>query len=390
MKRFILCLLATLFTLQLSAQQSAVRKFPLTKGLEPIDKKEVVEKKLFIQRSAMMGDEMHLSRMKSESLNDIERGLLSKYSEVVVSPKVNAYFIIDSEDKIGVATPEGEVIVEPCEGRVYAIMGKYVIVGDITGDFSSATWPLIARLNTSNDIRYPSGYCKAVFEYNKSDFIPLIGSSRYDIVQLCLEGIMNIDTFYVAKVNEEGVESWGVCDGSGKEILPCEYKSIRFFNKTYIGSTTEDWDQMKLTIAIDQLIAVEKRTIKQLKIATVLYSVAGAGLNSISIKMALNHNAKIGGTLEANFSEEQLRRINESQFVTPDFYKNGYRGSCGSIESFMKMIKNGEEKRGKNPCRLGNYNSVIELEQLYAMLLRLKAASRNVVIEQSEWENATL
>lgn len=201
---------------------------------------------------------------------------------------------------------------------------------------------------------------------------------------------MNLDAFYVAKVDEAGVESWGVCDGSGKEILPCEYKSIRFFNKNYIGSTTEDWNQMKLTIAIDQLIAVEKRTIKQLKIAAALYSVAGAGLSSLNIKKVLNHNAKISGTLEANFTEEQLSRINESQFVTPDFYKNGYRGSCTAIESFMKMIKNGEQKRGKNPCRLGNQNSVIELEQLYAMLLRLKAASRDIVIEQSEWETYKL
>ena len=206
------------------------------------------ENKIHNQKGLPKWGEYSLKDESASKLNTIEQRLLTQYSDVIITKYHHGYFLIKN-DAIGLATPKGNVLINPVNGKVRVTVGSgyasnLYLFGDQTSDFD--IWNEIIN-NTSNnasyDIAIPLGLFQGVAKFTPSGFQEIIPDGKYDYISLVLRSktlLTNSKTgFYVYKQQENGEYLCGYCDAEGNEIIPCNYRSIYFDGKGFKGDNSK-------------------------------------------------------------------------------------------------------------------------------------------------------
>ncbi|MBQ9236343.1 MAG: WG repeat-containing protein [Prevotella sp.] len=176
------------------------------------------------------------TQIKGYETNRIEQILLENFDDVRISEGLpNAYFVFVGSS-IGLYSLEGNIILPPIEGLPRTISStKRLYWGDTRSMGDWNTYIINARGKAR---RAYAGNFAAVLD--RQTLEPVIPFGKYDEIHWTMKGLSTY--YYVSKI-KEGELKWGVCDKTGKEIVPCEYNYVGLKNGEFIGDNTKNMER---------------------------------------------------------------------------------------------------------------------------------------------------
>lgn len=244
MRNLLISIFLFTFAMPVMAQSDKPRNWSQITTMKVNGKYDKTQARIFTQKGLPHWKEISLKNYDSTHLNKIELALLDKYSDVVITRILKVYFTFNN-DSIGISSITGEELVPPIAGKIRWSIGNTYFVGDLTSDFDSLTEYVDKQhTNSTYKVAYPCGLFKCVLKASPKGMQIVIPYGKYDFISAAPKNL-GIRGLYVCKIDDEGNALWGLCDKKGNEIIACEYKSIYFNGKSFIGDNDYSMEEIQ-------------------------------------------------------------------------------------------------------------------------------------------------
>ncbi|WP_294630912.1 hypothetical protein [uncultured Bacteroides sp.] len=163
-------------------------------------------------------------------LNDVEQQLIKDYAQVVLMCNMkgapfNCYFVKDEENKRGIVSLDGKVMVPPLSGNICNIPnGKdfgLLLVGELSRPTSIGLLQKWSTLMASKDNEMLGLFSAIIVDADKPTIHSLLPLDKYIFLSLGSKGNGKFDIFTLKIVGDDAL--WGIVDIKGKQILPNKY-----------------------------------------------------------------------------------------------------------------------------------------------------------------------
>lgn len=343
--------------------------------------------RVFTAKGVPHWKEMSLNSFEYEKLNTIEKDLLNKYSDIVITRMFKCYFTFNENGDIGVNNITGEEIIPPVSGKVRQC-GSFFLIGDTSDDFEDLSFFDVGNKNTSYKVAYSAGTCKGVVRYHNKGITEIIPYGKFDFISV-VPGFNNPKGFYVCKRGENNELKWGFYDKKGEEVIECNYKSIFFDGKKFKGNNHYTMEELlegyERTINIKEGIRQQRAQMWSEILNTVgntAYNI-GAGMQQAQSQSAGNTSSETGSGGSYATRYARWERLAESHYnsitnlgisVVTDDKASGTSGGSGHVlpSNYTAMKKSLRE--AQNEMRK----------------IRMEAQRAGINIPQSKWETATV
>lgn len=332
-------------------------------------------------------------------LNDIERKLLGEYKQVAFMCNINSkplycYFVKDANDRRGVVSLDGNIIVPPLTGNICNIpSGKdfgILLIGELSRPTSTELLQEWGNLMTSKDNDILGLFSALVVNADKPSIKNLLPLDEYIFLSLGSKGNGTFDVFTLKLVGDEAL--WGIVNMKGKEILPNKYTG--FTRKQHFLDThnTGQWGKWVGTTEMDMAEALKYS--KDLKADTQCRRAElAANLNSFG--EAMMNTASTIETIQ-NVKSDNLSSGNTITGDLPSQYKKWAslaERHYNSLTNLGTKVKDGGKDVGGNtgqgmsPSNYTQMKKSLREAQDEMKRIRRKANKEGINIPKSEYED---
>ncbi len=341
---------------------------------------------------------MDFSQIDEKHLNTIESTLLQHFDYVFVSKSMtNCYIVSDfdlsnSNVSCGLYSLQGEEIAPLTNGLIIPMFGNYIIGMD-SKDLLAGTNRMYSGIGI--------GHFVAVI--NAKTLEPVIPRGKYDDIQYTIKG--NSIYYYVAKLDDDGQLRWGVCDSTGKEVLPVEYLSIRKEGSA-MGIKSNGMIVYGKFIGSNSLTMDDAEILTENNIALVLERKRhwASALNAVGQTMTVTAQAMQAVGVGSNSSDDFGVSASDGGSAASGNYRQQYahweRLAHNHFESLTNLGARAETESSASGVSggLGHLSSSNYIQMKKALRdaqeqmaeIRRKASRAGVDIPQSKWETAVV
>lgn len=347
-------------------------------------------------------DFVSLKDIPQEQLNDIEKGLLSTFSDVAFcfnGGKIHCcYWVKDADGKVGLVKFDGSILVPPLKGNI--LQGTHpdcVVVGEETVNPNDWLEEFYSRLTTFSGRGL--GHFAAVVDGIKDEkkIRATIPAGKYDDIMI---GIKGSHTYYFVAKLIDGEMKWGVVDKNDEEVMPIQAKGI--YKKKgaaswlygnvggkWVASETMDMSEINNMVRNEERMAELRRqqlaetlnslgnTLQQAAVTVeqIQQGTGGGDSNGVS-----SSSGSGGGTLESQYRQWESRA----------------KANYNSLTNLGAQVKkNGKDVGGSTGQSMSSSNytqqkKVLREAQKEMKNIRQKASKKGIKIAKSEYEDVVV
>lgn len=293
----------------------------------------------------------NLIGFKYVSLQDVDRSLLNPveielvdnfFDVLAFNSNYKGYLIIDDDFRVGYANFRGDVIIEPMDGTSIPLTMSGSMIG-----FGNS---IVTSLRDPNTGWFPgTGDMRCVLDADADTLI--LSPGQYDFIAAFAFGTTaktQYVEYLVGKNQTNGELLFGLCDRHGKEIVPCEYKSIVLIDivkKEYRYSKTE---------SIESVLARERERKVQLAQLRAeqqaMYQAFEASMQSLSQSIEALNNTSNQSAASAPAQAPSRYTHHKKPYSNPQAYQTARHAYQSWASQIIDM------KTGKTPYNASNLN----------------------------------
>ena len=342
-----------------------------------------------------------LKDLSSSDLNETEKGLLSRFSNVAFCFKGSkihcCYWVKDAAGKIGLIKFDGSVLVPPLKGNI--LQGTHpdrVVIGEETVNPNNWLEEYHSRLTTFSGRGL--GHFAAVVDDIKDEkkIRATIPAGKYDDIMI---GIKGSHTYYFVARLIDSEMKWGVVDKNDEEVMPIQTKGI--YKKKgaaswlygnvggkWVASETMDMSEIENMVRNEEMMA----ELRKQQLAETLNSL-GNTLQQAAITVEQIQQKTGGGNYTDSGGSGSGGGTLESQYRQ---WESRAKANYNSLTNLgVQVKKNGKDVSGSTGQSMSSSNytqqkKALREAQQEMKKIRQKASKKGIKITKSEYEDVVV